>query len=78
MPLDKSGSKASVGKNIKTEMKAGKPQKQAVAIAMNTQAKALPQRGERTAKNYAKQEARKNGPGGEVRHPASHQEFEDL
>ncbi|UEP31598.1 hypothetical protein [Burkholderia sp. B21-007] len=37
MPLDKSGSKASVGKNIRTEMKAGKPQKQAEAIALNTQ-----------------------------------------
>jgi hypothetical protein len=44
MPLDKSGSKDSVGKNIKTEMAAGKPQKQAVAIAENTkrQAKSKP------------------------------------
>lgn len=41
MPLDKSGSKASVGKNIATEKAAGKPQKQAVAIALNTQRKAL-------------------------------------
>ena len=40
MPLEKSGSKASVGKNIKTEMAAGKPQKQAVAIALNTQRQA--------------------------------------
>ena len=40
MPLNKSGSKASVGENIKTEMAAGKPQKQAVAIALNTQRKA--------------------------------------
>jgi hypothetical protein len=37
MPLDKSASKAAVGKNIKTEMSAGKPQKQAEAIALNTQ-----------------------------------------
>ncbi len=37
MPLDKSGSKASVGKNIKAEMKAGKPKKQAVAIALNVE-----------------------------------------
>lgn len=36
MPLDKSGSKASVGKNIKTEMAAGRPKKQAIAIALNT------------------------------------------
>ena len=35
MPLDKSGSVQSVGKNIKTEVKAGKPKKQAVAIALS-------------------------------------------
>ena len=35
MPLDKSGSKESVGKNIKTEVAAGKPKKQAVAIALS-------------------------------------------
>ena len=37
MPLDKSGSAEAVGKNIKTEMKAGKPKKQAVAIALNVE-----------------------------------------
>jgi hypothetical protein len=37
MPLDKSGSAQSVGKNIKAEMKAGKPKKQAIAIALNVQ-----------------------------------------
>ena len=37
MPLDKSGSKESVGKNIKAEMKAGRPKKQAVAIALNVE-----------------------------------------
>jgi hypothetical protein len=36
MPLKKGKSKKAVGDNIKTEMKAGKPQKQAVAIALNT------------------------------------------
>lgn len=36
MPLDKSGSRASIGKNIETEEKAGKPHKQAVAIALDT------------------------------------------
>lgn len=36
MPLIKSASKKAVSKNIKTEMKAGKPQKQAVAIALET------------------------------------------
>jgi hypothetical protein len=40
MPLNKSGSKASVGENIKTEVAAGKPQKQAEAIALNVQRKA--------------------------------------
>jgi hypothetical protein len=37
MPLDKSGSKESVGKNIKAEMKSGKGKKQAVAIALNVE-----------------------------------------
>ncbi len=36
MPLDKSGSKESIGKNIKAEEAAGKPHKQAVAIALDT------------------------------------------
>jgi len=36
MPLIKSASKKAVSRNIKTEMKAGKPQKQAVAIALET------------------------------------------
>lgn len=36
MPLKQGKSKAAIGQNIRTEMKAGKPQRQAVAIAMNT------------------------------------------
>jgi hypothetical protein len=36
MPLDKSGSKKSIGINIRTEENAGKPRKQAIAIALNT------------------------------------------
>lgn len=32
--LKKGSSKEVIGKNIKTEMKAGKPQKQAIAIAL--------------------------------------------
>lgn len=35
MPLIKSGSRAAVSQNIKTEMAHGKPQKQAVAIALD-------------------------------------------
>jgi hypothetical protein len=40
MPLDKGKSKAAIGKNIKTEERAGKPKRQAVAIALNTARKA--------------------------------------
>ena len=39
MPLIKSKSKKAVSKNIRTEMKHGKPQKQAIAIALSTQRK---------------------------------------
>jgi hypothetical protein len=35
MPLIKSGTKAAVSTNIKREMAAGKPQRQAVAIALS-------------------------------------------
>ena len=37
MPLKKG--KANIGRNIKTEMAAGKPRKQAIAIAMNVAGK---------------------------------------
>ena len=40
MPLKKGSSKATISKNIKTEVKAGKPVKQAAAIAYNVAKKA--------------------------------------
>lgn len=42
MPLQKGYGKKTIAKNIRTEMKYGKPQKQAVAIALNVAKKSKP------------------------------------
>jgi hypothetical protein len=50
MPLDKSGSKKSIGRNIKTEEKAGKKPSQAIAIALNVARKSgakIPRKGKK-------------------------------
>jgi hypothetical protein len=44
MPIKKGYGKKTVSKNIKAEMKAGKPQKQAIAIALSMAKKPRPAR----------------------------------
>jgi hypothetical protein len=58
MPLKKSPSKAAFKSNLKAEIKAGKPQKQAVAIAYSVQRKAKVSKGAPTAEAF-KQSAKK-------------------
>jgi hypothetical protein len=50
VPLKKSSSKKAFAKNIKTEVKAGKPVKQAIAIAYAVKRKAAAKKGAKTRK----------------------------
>ena len=53
MPLIRSGSKRAVGENIKREEAAGKPRKQAVAIALSVQRESASSKRKRTPRKLS-------------------------
>jgi len=64
MPLAKGKSKATVSKNIREMIKAGHPQKQAVAAALNTARESgakIPKKGAAPKKRAAKRRATRKG-----------------
>lgn len=59
MPLVKSGSRKAVSENIRRERAAGKPQKQAVAIALSVQREAKGQK--RKGKSHGRKRSTRTG-----------------
>jgi len=71
MPLIKSKSKEAFSKNVSAEVKAGKPVKQAVAIAYATKRSVGKKAGGLWDNIHAKQERIKHGSGEHMRKPGS-------
>lgn len=78
MPLIKSAAKPAIAQNIRTEVKAGKPPKQAVAIALST-ADQAPKRPNGQFPSQREKDGKVNGPGmAQPSHPSTHAQFEKL
>lgn len=60
MPLAKGSSKKVISRNIRTEMRAGRPQRQAVAIAMNTAGKSKKYSGSKSQKYVGRPSVKKS------------------